>query len=300
MLLEQVVHQKRILHGVVGQWPEILPYEQHEALKAFFQTRSKPARPPRKWQGSGLYLCGRCNDGQTLMSGTQSHGAGPFYRCPVGLHLGRKAADLDFYVNELVVHRLSRPDAWDLVRKQHQLDVKALRAEREGLEARRNQLARMFATGEIEHAQLKAGTDILTPPQIDALDAQINAAGLRSPLTGILDSGGCTERLRRIVRRSQGCDNRCVDDSHRPALPSRTPEIRTGIHRYCMEVERVRHHHLRPSIQLPNLPEAIRPVAEIQGHDRNLGCIGKGNPELVPLPPHQSCTKNFMCSSNKK
>ncbi|MGW9032797.1 zinc ribbon domain-containing protein [Streptomyces sp. NPDC055722] len=98
-----------------------------------------------KWVGSLLYLCGReaCGQGMTV---TQSGGRPyPSYRCPTGHGAGRRAEKVDQYVEDVIVERLSRPDAQDLLLPgPDDVDVAALQAESEQIRRCMTDLAAMF------------------------------------------------------------------------------------------------------------------------------------------------------------
>jgi hypothetical protein len=64
-------------------------------------------------------------------------------------------------VSERVIARLSRDDARNLLIDDHREDLAELRAEQSTLRLRLNQLAQSFAEGEIDSAQLQAGSERL-------------------------------------------------------------------------------------------------------------------------------------------
>ncbi|GAA4626744.1 hypothetical protein GCM10023196_036220 [Actinoallomurus vinaceus] len=117
---------------IVGKasWDPIVKERQWRAMVRVLEDparRSTPG-PERRWLGSGLYVCGVCEQAR-LRVGT-ANGGYPTYRCRgQGVHVSRAAGPLDEYVGEHVVGRLSRPDARDLLMDDD-------RADREELEAR--------------------------------------------------------------------------------------------------------------------------------------------------------------------
>lgn len=72
--------------------------------------------------------------------------------------MARVAADVDHYVSEVVIARLCREDAADLLPQRRRADVAALSREANAIRARRADLGALFADGEIDRAALLAGT----------------------------------------------------------------------------------------------------------------------------------------------
>ncbi|MFC7447649.1 recombinase family protein [Rhodococcus daqingensis] len=177
--------------GVVvgpGNWEPILDGATHEALVGLLDSRRTPGRP-RRWQGSGTYLCGRC--GSVVRTYTVKGVS--FYQCRAHQHLARKLTDVDGYVDTLVMGRLGAPDA-HLVIERHDIDLPALQGKRDGLQLRLDQLAEMFRSGEIEASQLRVGTTGLRA-DIALVDAELAAAATRDPLSElVLSEGDIRER----------------------------------------------------------------------------------------------------------
>lgn len=138
-----------------GNWPAILDAETVAALRAILTDPSRAKRgPDRRYLLSGLMACGVCGGS---VVGTRTSDRGTVYRCMP--HLSRKLAPIDAYVRALVIERLSRPDALALFTRPGD-DARAaeLREERTGLRERLSGLAEAFAMGEVDRAQLTAGT----------------------------------------------------------------------------------------------------------------------------------------------
>lgn len=87
----------------------------HEAVLALVEdpARKTTPGPGRVWLLSGLAHCGVC--GATMVGSGSSKGAGlgtyPAYRCKSGKHVVVSALTLDEFVSEIVIERMSRPDA---------------------------------------------------------------------------------------------------------------------------------------------------------------------------------------------
>jgi site-specific DNA recombinase len=135
---------------------------------------------------TGLALCG---DGcrQTVHGGGASHKK-PIYRCRTsampagelphvpGPHVNRLAEPVDDLVERLVIDRLSRPDAHELLVDHDRADVPALRDEANAFRGRLDALAMEFADGESTASQLRVATDRLRA-RLAEIKAQIADAG---------------------------------------------------------------------------------------------------------------------------
>ncbi|MDP9459343.1 MAG: recombinase family protein [Actinomycetota bacterium] len=172
-----------------AQWPTIVPENLWRAVRALVadESRRTTTGNARRWLGGGLYLCGVC--GTTLRATTSGNrGEGSrytsAYRCENGTHVVRDCAALDRYVEDVLIERLSRPDAADLGRTPEQVDTSALHVKRLAVQARLDELVDRFAAGQITGAQMERGTTTLRG-QLEALDRQLAAAAGASVLDGI-------------------------------------------------------------------------------------------------------------------
>ena len=154
-------------------------------------------RPSRsqdlRWLGSGVYECGVCGDGTTMLSATARTTSGggrfiPSYRCRGGYHLTKAAEPVDAYISSIMVERLSRPDARRLLAPAAEVvQVESLHARRADVEARLVELAGLFAEHAITGTQLAEGTRTLRA-EGEKIDAALDAATGHSPLAGIIDA----------------------------------------------------------------------------------------------------------------
>jgi DNA invertase Pin-like site-specific DNA recombinase len=170
--------------------------------------RTSPGNAPR-WLGSGIYLCGICDDGTSVyVSGGREHS--PTYRCKARAHLRRAAIALDDHVSAYVTERLARPDAAGLLAPAAPaVDVPALRAELARCHARLTEIAMDYDNDVITRAQ----RDVMTRSRrarIDVIETQLAAATVADPLAGIAGSPDAAdiwdgmedlERQRAILRR---------------------------------------------------------------------------------------------------
>jgi site-specific DNA recombinase len=175
-----------------GQWETIIDPDTFAALEALLRdpARSAHISSERKYQGSGIYRCGKC---EAHMIGaahnrTRSHGWRRAYICSEAKHLGRDVEHLDAYIDEVIIGRLSQPDAAIVLGGPASDDVGALHTQQAGRRARLDDLAAMFAAGHIDGPQLKRGTAELHAALAN-VDAQLAAARSASALTNLVLAG---------------------------------------------------------------------------------------------------------------
>jgi site-specific DNA recombinase len=110
----------------------------------------------------------------------------PSYTCPAN-HVRRNAVELDGFVETIILERLSRPDAAELLAPDRPGDTAALHAEDAGLRARLDELARPYAVGVIDARQLEAGSSQIRT-QRETITARLGAASRGSVLAGVADA----------------------------------------------------------------------------------------------------------------
>ncbi len=178
---------------VLGQarWPAAVEPETFYAVRAMLNdpVRRVGASRERKWLGAGLYRCGVC--GAPMRSWT-AYGQGKrpnrnAYRCTLVGHLSRIAQPVDDLVEAVTLERLSRPDA-ALVLGAPGVDLGRLQTRRDGLQARLDELAGMFADGALDGSQLREGTTRLRASLL-ALDTELEHARSSSDLARLVLAG---------------------------------------------------------------------------------------------------------------
>lgn len=123
---------------------------------------SEPGRDPRggdrarKRLLTGIALCGVCRS--PVGSGVRRDV--PMYVCRMRgcMKIGRKLAPVDDLIEGLMIGRLSRPDASDLLIDRNQVDLDELRREAAAATEKLLELAAAFADDEITRGQLRTGT----------------------------------------------------------------------------------------------------------------------------------------------
>jgi site-specific DNA recombinase len=109
------------------------------------------------------------------------------YTCRTGKHVIRNAAAVDAYVEAVIVERLSRPDAADLLTPDQKGDTSSLHHQDAILRARLDELGRLAGEGIIDTAQLVQATAAIRR-QREEITAQLAAMTRGSVLAGVADA----------------------------------------------------------------------------------------------------------------
>jgi site-specific DNA recombinase len=159
-------------------------------------SQRHPRSVDRRWLGSGLFLCGVCDEGTTIRSASTTGGASgskrPTYRCKAGAHLARVAEPVDELITTLVIKRLSRPDARLLLTADNGEDVGALGSEAAVLQVRLDEVAALFADGAVTGRQLAEATAKLRAKFTD-VELRPATATAGSPLVGFANAEDIAE-----------------------------------------------------------------------------------------------------------
>jgi site-specific DNA recombinase len=171
-----------------GKWDPIVDEAKYRAVVAILKDPSRKTTPGAtpKWLGSLLYRCGR-GDCPHFVYVTQSGGRSyPSYRCQTGHGGGRRAEITDQYVEDVVVERLSRDDAHDLLLPVDDgVNVVGLQAEGEQIRQRMKDLGGLFGAGQLELAPFTEGMDTARA-QLEGVTQQLARAATRDPLVDLV------------------------------------------------------------------------------------------------------------------
>lgn len=163
MLANPIYIGQRVHRGIrhPGNWPPLVDSRTFEAVHAMLNGRAKPAghNVRRYYLAGGLSVCGVCG---TAMQARPQRGKRR-YGCPPDKPgscggIGIQAIELEEQIGELIVGVLADPRIIEAVGRIQDTGNADLLAEIEAIEARRTGLAEAFAVGEIDRAQLAAGT----------------------------------------------------------------------------------------------------------------------------------------------
>ena len=166
-----------------GQWQQILSEETWRAVLALL---GDPARkPPRgvRTLGGGLFRC-RCGNvmiGNNVAARPAGLPLPPASRGDrPGPHAQQAVANVDAYVEAVIVERLSRPDVADLVTPKRP-DLGPLRTEAASIRHNLDELAADRALGLVSREQMIVGTQ-RGNARLDEISAELAAAASESAL----------------------------------------------------------------------------------------------------------------------
>jgi site-specific DNA recombinase len=171
-------------------WPAILDTDTWERLRDLFDGRKTGTSPEPRWLVSCYATCGKnlAPEGEpeqlcgspVKCTGSATRRA---YTCSSHGHVRRNAAEVDKRVRALVVDRLSRPDAGDLLKPPPRpgTDTKRLNAEKRKLNGKRDDLARLLGEDVLTEAGVRAERKRIDA-RLAAIGAQLTASSQADPL----------------------------------------------------------------------------------------------------------------------
>jgi len=195
-----------------GDWEPLVGEETWRAVRGILEDPSRtPPRGVRTLLG-GLASC-PCGN---VVSGMPSHTGHHIYRCApqtknqawAGGHVARKAAPVEDFITDVVIGRLSRPDAASLVAvPEGGPDVAALRAEAAAIRANLEEMAADRAVGLITRAQMLAATERASA-RLAGIEADLEDAAQENVLAPLAAAGNAAalwqdldlSRKRAIIR----------------------------------------------------------------------------------------------------
>jgi DNA invertase Pin-like site-specific DNA recombinase len=175
--------------AIIGkaEWPAIVPEEKWRAATSIL---TDPARrtshtTARRWMLSNVALCGVCGGPLRVTLLSTTRGGVPSYTCTAGRHVVRQAVELEAFISAVVVERLSRPDAIDLLRPTSKaVDVGALWAEQTALNTRLDDLADDL---ELDERTLARRTKALRA-RLSEISDTLTEAGRGNVFSGVVDA----------------------------------------------------------------------------------------------------------------
>ena len=176
-----------------GQWEPIISEADWRAVNAILADPKRRTNQGnmKAWQGSGVYLCGRCGGRMGTQKSRRKVGTNRSYSCRECFGVSRAVDDVDELINSIVLGYLSIPgNQLEIIdRESHSgYEFASLVDEQARLVARKNELGTLFASGTIDAAQLSAATAELNR-QNQALGGRIAAARESSALVDLVLSG---------------------------------------------------------------------------------------------------------------
>lgn len=181
---------------IVGtaQWPGVVEESMWRAAAAILSDPGR-ASLPRTGQAllTGIGRCGVCR--APVHSGaapsrktTKGKPGWRTYRCSASFgHVGRAAEPVEVYVSDVVLSRLARSDAHDLLIDHERVDVNELRDEVEALRSRRRALVSLAADGTFTEGEVRTQAAKLAE-KIAEVEAQLVDAGRVDVLGPLVDA----------------------------------------------------------------------------------------------------------------
>ncbi|MGK5738889.1 recombinase family protein [Micromonospora sp. URMC 103] len=193
------------LKAIVGPaaWEGLVSEETWRAAVELITDPSR-ANPARGGKGllTGVGLCGVPECGATVHRGAAPARRGkeghPTYRCRAALgHVGRAVGPVDWWVTEVVIGRLERPDAALLLADDSRPDAAKLRREARALRVRLDNLAGLLADGVLTEAGVRRESAKLRAKlaEVEAAQADAGRADILGPLINAPDVRAAVEAL---------------------------------------------------------------------------------------------------------
>jgi site-specific DNA recombinase len=221
-----------------GQWTALVPEEMWRAVRGILEDPARKAPRGVRTLLGGLALCGCGN----VVTGGPSHTGRHVYRCAgpsrkadyADGHVARQSAPIEDFIERLVIERLSRPDAADLVAvPEGGPDLRALRAEAAAIRQRLEEMAADRADGVISRAQLVSGTERANI-RLAEIAAEQEAAARENVLAPLVAAENAAEvwasldlsRKRAVIRTLMMITLRSPGKGIRRAFDPATVEIR--------------------------------------------------------------------------
>lgn len=138
---------------VMGKWEPLVSVELWESVQDILDSEERVTNrvgTHRRHLGSGLYLCGLCDE--------PVRGASRGYRCKHG-HINRSGRDIDDFVRKTIARRLAEPDALRTVPATDSPRLAGLLAEIDEHRDRIKRAERDYDEGFLEAADLKRNRD---------------------------------------------------------------------------------------------------------------------------------------------
>ena len=191
VLLNQRYGGRRVYRGEdmgEGTWPAIVSAEDALAVRAILSDPSRSTTDQRepRYLLTSIAECGRCDDGAKVATSRTQHGS-RIYKCTQRGDLARKADPIDELVTELIIARLSQPDA-QILALDGESPVPGLMSDLDAQRGRLDASARLFGEGTITASQLATITTECRD-RIERGEAEIARITRGNTLAEIMASG---------------------------------------------------------------------------------------------------------------
>lgn len=180
-------------------WEPIIPEDVFRAVVRLLgpdAERVGKRGAPQRGLGSGIYRCGVCDDGTTLLM------TAPSYICRGAQyggksHLGRNVVALDEYVVTTLLERINTGGADQFLASSAmtpEVDTVALRAERATIRVELDGLAEDRALGLIDRSQMLKATQ-RAQARMQEIDRMLAVATVESPVSPLVNAAHAGEKV---------------------------------------------------------------------------------------------------------
>lgn len=169
-----------------GKWPAIVDEETWRAARAILTDpkRRREHSSDRIYLGTGVFLCGVCDDGTTVRSTVVNKGQRA-YKCRLHAHLTRAAEPVDDMVQRYMVERLREPDSVNLLTSNSDVDLRDLHRQAEEIRHQINEADDDRAEGVIDRGRWMRITERLRARLVE-VERSLNASARGSVLNGLV------------------------------------------------------------------------------------------------------------------
>lgn len=177
---KETVDGRVVTQPVGGDWEPLID---RETWEQYLRMRDR-RKVPHDWSnaarhlGSGLYRCGVC---EAPMFARPDRGVLK-YACTANWCTSRRAAELDEFVELLIIRKLQAPEIVRQLRDQP--DTTSSEATAKDLRGRRDHLAELAAEGLLSRDAVREQASALTA-KIEAIERTVASLRARSPLTDL-------------------------------------------------------------------------------------------------------------------
>lgn len=170
-----------------GDWPAIVDRDVFDGVRAILTESGRRVggtSSARKHLLTGVAVCGKC--GNTMGSAVAGTAGRRVYVCKHCFGVTRDMAGVDRLVVGLVVERLSRPDAADLLVTRDRAEVAELRQKAAALRSQIAEAERDYDEGQIDARRMNARIDRVTA-KLAPIDAQLHDTHRARVFDGVID-----------------------------------------------------------------------------------------------------------------
>jgi site-specific DNA recombinase len=184
------VHNGKVVGS--GDWTPLIDADTHRGLVAFLADPSRIICTAfeKKYVGSGVYRCGVCGGPlRHAVAGGRTAGQRKYECRESNAHVVVSGQPVDDLVEAVALRLLGDSDIHRRIGTANDVDADALYSQRAAMQARLDELALMFARGDLNGSQLRTATNELRS-QLAGVDSVLGELARTSPVAKLLESKG--------------------------------------------------------------------------------------------------------------